>query len=141
MTAPRDISEPIFLQMEDYRAWRWSACPEWEESIERLDSILRQCTSDAERTFVMRVAADSPVKNTRGPDADAEVKSLALKTLARLPAHDGKVKLAVREVLKDHEDRSIGFFERVCKRAYLERRKHKKPYVAGLSRIAENLET
>lgn len=141
MTAPRAISEAIRLQMESFRAWRWSACPEWEESIERLDSIQRQCTSDAERAYVMRVARNSPVKNTRGPDADAEVKSLALKTLASLPAHGDKVKLAAREVLKDHEDQSIGFFERVCKRAYLERRKHKKPYVAGLSRIAENLET
>ncbi len=69
--APRDISEPIFLQTEDFRAWRWSDCPEWEESITRLDSILRQCTSDAERAYVMRVARNSPVKDTPGPDADA----------------------------------------------------------------------
>jgi hypothetical protein len=138
VTAP---GEAIVRQTEAFRAWRWSDCPTWEESITRLDSILRQCESDAERAYVMRVAANSPVKDTPGPDADAEVKALALKTLARLPAHDGKVKPAAREVLKDHEDQSIGLFNRVCKRTYLERQNAEKPCVAGLSRIAENLET
>lgn len=128
MTASRDISEPIFLQMESFRAWRWSECAEledserWRQSITRLDSIQRQCTSDAERTFVMRVAADSPVKNTRGPDADAEVNDWALKVLAHADEHGTKIKATASTLLKN-----AGVdFAAVVDRAYHLRRQRKK---------------
>jgi hypothetical protein len=102
MSPPRDNSETIRNGLRKYRKWRWSEASNldeptrWKESILRLSPILRLCRDDAERARVMRWAAESPVKNTRGRDANAEVDRLARLAIA----HGGIVKCAVPMVLE-----------------------------------------
>jgi hypothetical protein len=124
MTAPRTIRESIRQKAEDYRRWRWSERPDWQESIRKLSAILRLCRDDAERAFVMREAEDSPVKNTRGKDPNPEIQPWAEKVREHVDEHGVKIKPAAAVVLQEHikatygndEPEAIRFFDDVCKR-------------------------
>jgi hypothetical protein len=120
--APRNIRRTIVTRAESFRKWRVRTRPAWSKATRELRTLLRQCRSDAEEDYVWDIAG----KDTPGRDPEKEIHYWAEKVLARLPAHDGKVKAAANEVLQEHiaktlahdQAKAIWLFERVCKATY-----------------------
>ncbi len=101
MTAPRDnIRRVIRKQVEALckSIYRTGAGADLRA---KEDDIIQQCLTVAECKYVSRMVRQAPVKETRGPDAVAEVDCYARLAIEYREQHGGTREAAVARVVPD----------------------------------------